>query len=226
MLGARPIEDESRVGGLEGVVAADLNRPVSHASDDDVDDVAPRVQLDEPRRDAHGARWPKSATAVGKRRKRVVTRDRKKASVEGCRKLDAFEGDGMVDRDELRAVGKSPFDLNLDKHLRNAIHHVHPAEKSSAEIHELGDGLSVANQLEKLGRDQRDGLRVVQTNAPCQALLCNNASSVEEQFIDVSRCKVHRLRALPIAMSSSPLSSERVVSHDVREGFETRSQCG
>ena len=71
----------------------------------------------------------------------------------------------MMNRDKLGSVGESSFDLNLGNHLRHAAHHLPPAQKLSAKIHQLGNAPAVANELEDLRRDQGDGFRVVQSHA-------------------------------------------------------------
>jgi len=43
----------------------------------------------------------------------------------------------MVNRDELRAVGKGAFDLDLFEHLGHAFHHVTAIEDGDAEGHEV-----------------------------------------------------------------------------------------
>src|ERR1700686_1399883 len=46
--------------------------------------------------------------------------------------------DGMVDGDELGAVGEGRLDLDLGNHLGDALHHVVAGEERRAEAHEIG----------------------------------------------------------------------------------------
>ena len=65
------------------------------------------------------------------------------------------------------------------------------------DVHELGDAAPVANQLEELGRDERDGLRVVEAEPAREALLREEACAVKEELVDVARGEVHRAVTLP-----------------------------
>ena len=66
-----------------------------------------------------------------------------------------------MDRDELGPVWERPLDLYLPDHLADALHHIVGRENTRAKAHHFGDGSSVADQLENLRRDERDGFRMV-----------------------------------------------------------------
>ena len=53
----------------------------------------------------------------------------------------------MMHRHQLAAVGERAFDLHLDDHLRHVIHDVGAAEQLTAEVHQLGDGAAIADEL-------------------------------------------------------------------------------
>ena len=44
-----------------------------------------------------------------------------------------------MDGDQLRAVGKSCFDLDVVNHFRNSLHHLVACEYLSSRLHEVGD---------------------------------------------------------------------------------------
>src|ERR1700675_2413986 len=73
--------------------------------------------------------------------------------------------DGMVDRDQLRAVGEGALDLHLLEHLRHAVHDVVPLQNGDAKGHEVGNAPPVAGAFEHLGGDECESLRVVQLEA-------------------------------------------------------------
>ena len=52
------------------------------------------------------------------------------------------------------------------------------AEHLPSEVHELRNRAAVANELEKLRRDERDGLRVVEATAAREAFLREGARAV------------------------------------------------
>src|SRR5262249_3270414 len=78
---------------------------------------------------------------------------------------DGELADRMVNGDELGAVGERAFDLNLLEHLRHAFHHVVASQDVEPRRHEVRHGPAVANPLEDLGRDQRQGFGIVQLEA-------------------------------------------------------------
>src|SRR5262249_47539916 len=65
-------------------------------------------------------------------------------------------------------------------------------EDRRAEAHDLGDGPAVANQLEDLGRDERDGFGMVQLQAARAPLARELAGRKNEQLVDFAWREVHR----------------------------------
>src|SRR5579863_2227224 len=64
--------------------------------------------------------------------------------------------DGMVHGDELRAIGKCGFDLNLGNHLGNSLHDLRPRNDGGAVTHQFRNRLAVTRSLQNGGRDQSD----------------------------------------------------------------------
>ena len=98
------------------------------------------------------------------------------------------------------------------EHLRQALHHVRAPEDATPEVHELGHRATLTNELEDLRCDKSNGLRIVEPEPTCQALLGDHSGPVQQEFVQVARSEVHRATALPIARRASPLSSERIVT--------------
>ena len=65
------------------------------------------------------------------------------------------------------------------------------------EVHQLGDAAPVADELEELRRDQRDGLGVVEAEAAGEALLREDPGAVEDELVELPRGQVHGARDLP-----------------------------
>ena len=93
--------------------------------------------------------------------------------------------------DELGPVGKRAFYLNFVDHLRDAVGHVGASEQPSSKIHQLRNRSAITNELEQLRRDERDRLRVVQSNAAGQALLREHAGLMEHQLVEFSWGQMH-----------------------------------
>ncbi len=70
--------------------------------------------------------------------------------------------------------------------------------------------MAVANELEELGREERDRLRIVEPQASGEPLLRENARPVEDELVEVARGEVQ----------ASPLSGERVVAEEGWQGCE------
>src|SRR5258705_2475099 len=76
---------------------------------------------------------------------------------------------GIVDGDELRAVGERALDLDFVNHLRHSFHHVVTPQDLRAERHQVRHRSAVADPLEHFAGDERNGLGMVQLQAPCLA---------------------------------------------------------
>ena len=93
--------------------------------------------------------------------------------------------------DELAAVWKRAFDLDLVDQLRHSFGDVFRAQELPAEVHQLGDGAAVANELEQLRGDERHRLGMVQPEAPREPLLREDAGLVKEELVDFFRSQMH-----------------------------------
>jgi hypothetical protein len=96
------------------------------------------------------------------------------------REIALIERDRVMHGHELRPVGERPLDLHLVNHLGDAIHDLRAPEDSPPDIHQVGDTFSVANQLEELRREERDGFGVRKAKTARQALLGEKTRAVED----------------------------------------------
>ena len=121
----------------------------------------------------------------------VACRHRQKASVQSEIEIAALGDDRIVNRHELGAVGKRTFHLHFVHELGDAVQHVGASEQTTSEIHQLGDGAAVADELENLRGDERHGFGMVQTHAAGEPLLCEHAGLMKREFIELLRREVH-----------------------------------
>ncbi len=112
---------------------------------------------------------------------------RQEAPVQRELQVAVLGDDRVVDRHELGAVRKGPFDLNFVDELRHAVHHVGAPEQLPPDVHQLGDRAAVADELEDLRRDERDRLGMIQPHAPRQALLRQHAGLVQRELVEFLR---------------------------------------
>jgi hypothetical protein len=117
---------------------------------------------------------------------------REEGAVEGEGEVAVIEGDGVVDGDELGAVGEGAFDLDFEEEFGDAGEDLVTAEEATSEVHEVGNGfVAVADEFEDLGGDESDGFRVIEADAAGEAFLGEETDVVEEEFVDVVGRKVH-----------------------------------
>ena len=83
------------------------------------------------------------------------------------------------------------------------------------DVHQLGDAVAVANELEELRGDERHRLGVVQTETARESLLREDTGTVEDELVDLARREVHDRRRAKL-----PPSPERVVTQLARERGE------
>ena len=115
-------------------------------------------------------------------------RHRQVRSVERELEVAVIEADRIVDGHELGPVRESTLDLNLVNEARDAREDLSLAEHLAPDVHQVGDGaIAVANELEELRREERDGLGVVQAQTAREPLLGEAASAVENELVDVAR---------------------------------------
>ena len=154
-------------------------------------------------------------------RRALGRRHGEEAAVERQRAVAALGDDRMVHGHELGAVGKRSFDLHLVDHVRDAVHHVIVAEELAAEIHQLGHRSAVADELEDLRRDERDGFGIVQAQAAREPLLRQEAGLVENELVELSGSEMHVSPRRPIGIRlRSPFARPRVVAKARRHEAE------
>src|SRR3954469_24657314 len=113
----------------------------------------------------------------------------------------------MVHGDELRPVREGAFHLHLGDHFRDSFHHFGAAEDAAPQIHQFGNAASVADEFEKLRRQERHRLGKVQAQAASKPLLGEEARLVKEELVDLARGQVH---GMPLReKGSSPRSPGR-----------------
>ena len=103
----------------------------------------------------------------------------------------------MVDGHELGAVRERPLDLHLVDQLGHSLHHLAMAEHLAPDVHQLGDTAPLADELEQLRRDQRDGLGVAQPEPAGESLLRDHPRAVQDELVELPRGQVHGARDLP-----------------------------
>src|SRR4051812_3213758 len=107
-----------------------------------------------------------------------------------------------MNRDELGPIAERAFDLHLVNHFRDVVHHVSAPEQLASEVHQLGHTTAVANELEHLGANQRNGFRIVQANAACEPLLCKVTRLMQRELVSFVWRQMH----------TSPFASPRLVA--------------
>src|SRR5688572_1639148 len=115
----------------------------------------------------------------------------------------------MMHGNKLCAVRESAFHLNIGDHLGYAGHHLIPPEKTAAEVHEFGHGMSVTDELKQLSGNKRDALWIVQPKAAREALLRQRTGVVQKQLVEFTGGEMH----------TSPFPRPRVVKE---QKFEER----
>lgn len=92
---------------------------------------------------------------------------------------------------QLGAVGKRALDLHVVDHSGHAGHDLVTAEKLPPEIHQLRDAAPIADELQQLRGDERDGLGMVQPPPAREALLREKSSLMQRELVEFARRKVH-----------------------------------
>src|ERR1051326_2823880 len=109
----------------------------------------------------------------------------------GIMRRAARSSDRLMDRDELRAVGKRALDLNLGNHVGDAVHHGVGGEDRGSDAHDLGHRSAVANELEDLRGDERDRLGMIELQAARARLARELGGREDEELVDFARREVH-----------------------------------
>ena len=71
-----------------------------------------------------------------------------------------------MDGDQFGTVGEGGFNLNVVDHLGDTVHDLVAADDRCSVAHQIGDRGAVTRAFDDKVADQRDGLRVVEFNAP------------------------------------------------------------
>src|SRR5262245_31962141 len=96
-----------------------------------------------------------------------------------------------MDGDEFRAVRKRAFHLDFPDHLANTFHHGVTRKNRRSDARDLGDRLTVADELEDFGGDQRNRFRVIQSQ-PARATLSRELTGAEDdELVDFAWSQVH-----------------------------------
>src|SRR5262245_44488665 len=99
--------------------------------------------------------------------------------------------DGMVNGDELGAVGKGRLDLDLGNHLGDTFHDLGALEQRRAPAHEILHAATVACAFEDRGADIGHGLGIVELQAPALAPLGEQCGGKDQQLVLLARRELH-----------------------------------
>src|SRR6476646_7717756 len=101
----------------------------------------------------------------------------------------------VVNRDELRPVGKRRFHLHFGDHVGNTVHDLIPCQHSPAFCHEVRDRLSVPRSLQHDIRDKGDGFRIIQLEASRETPSSDDRRERDHQLVPFTWREIHlRLR--------------------------------
>src|SRR5262245_38100052 len=92
--------------------------------------------------------------------------------------------DRLVNRHQLRAVWKRPFDLNFPNHLGHPFHHSVSGQNGRSETHDFGHRSTVSNHFQDFGSDERDSFGMIQFEPARPALSRQLASRKNQKFVD------------------------------------------
>ena len=98
---------------------------------------------------------------------------------------------GVVNRDELGAVGECAFDLDLRDERGDAGHDLVSAEEFAAKVHEIRDTFTFADEFEKLRGDEGHSFGMIEPYAAGEAFLSEEARVVEQELIDFAWREMH-----------------------------------
>nr|GEU28209.1 hypothetical protein [Tanacetum cinerariifolium] len=122
------------------------------------------------------------------------------------------DGYGVMNRNELAAVGESGFHLDVRDHFGDAVHDVLARQDGLPFGHQLRHGLAVARTFHDGARDQRHRLGIIEFQPARQAPFGHDAGGENEQLVFFSWSQFH-------GMSSSCLPDarrDRVARQQVR----------
>src|SRR6267143_256595 len=117
-----------------------------------------------------------------------------------------------VDRNQLRAVGKSSFHLDFVHHFGHALHDIFPLENRRAKFHEFRYGAAIADSFEEFRRNERDSLGVIQPQSARAALAGQFRGAGDQQLVNFPWCEVHVLLFKRRAICFSRDTNLRMIS--------------
>ena len=92
---------------------------------------------------------------------------------------------------ELGAIGKSGFNLNVGNQLGNTVHHITPREDAAALAHQLSDGFSVACAFHYGCADERNRFWVIEFQAARAAPFSQQGSRKNQQLVFFTGSQFH-----------------------------------
>ena len=91
-----------------------------------------------------------------------------------------------MDGDELGAIRKSRFDLDVVDHFGDALHDIVPFEQGGSGAHQFGDRSSVPSAFENLRSDEGHGFGMVQLQAAIPAPACQIRRNDDQKLLLLS----------------------------------------
>src|SRR6185369_4719456 len=100
--------------------------------------------------------------------------------------------DRTVDGDQLGPVGERALDLHLVDHLGDAFHDVVAAEDGQPGLHQIGHGAAISDAFQGLGRDEGDGLGVIEPEPSRPPTARDLGGGEDEELFLFAWREVHR----------------------------------
>src|SRR5262249_34341292 len=97
----------------------------------------------------------------------------------------------LMDGHELRAVRKRAFYLDLADHLAHSLHHRIEREDRRADARDLSGRLAIADELEKLGGDERNRFRMIELQATGASSSGELAGGEDDELVDLAWSQMH-----------------------------------
>ncbi len=133
---------------------------------------------------------------------------------------------GVVQGDELAAVGERRLDLHVVQHLRDPGHDLVGAQDVPSGLHEVDDERALTGAFDDPGGQEGDGLGVVQQHAALQAVAGDHARDRQEQLLGVGRTDVHGADTSPSSCGGLDLRGRRTGSWEESPGCGTAPAAG
>src|SRR5262245_24925460 len=131
---------------------------------------------------------------------------------------------GVVNCDELGAVGECGLHVDLLDHVGDAVHELIASQYLRALRQELGNRPSIAGAFQNDVGDQRDALRMIQLEASCQAPPSDDRGERDQQLLPFPWHEVHRRLRFRSA-SNTTTSSARGTGPVRTRGRTPEARC-